>query len=161
MKRLIINILPLLGVALFWRVAHWLSPTIYMTVVGVILFVGLAILYVKQPLLRQTLKWAWLILLGAGLNFAAILGNGGMMPYPHIMSNAWWVWLGDWLPMGLFSPGDILMIIGFTGVAITLIHNEEKLSGLPKLPDSPQSLYAIGIQKDLGVEQVTKVTKVI
>ena len=129
MKALIINTLPILGIALVWRFAHWLSPSIYMTVVGIILFVGLAILYVKQPILRQTLKWAWLILLGAGLNFAAIIGNGGMMPYPHIMSSAWWVWLGDWLPMGVFSPGDILMIVGFLGVATTLIIMQYKQGG--------------------------------
>ncbi len=121
MRTFLIDALPLGGVAVLWRTAQWLSPSIYMAVVGIFLFIGLAVFYVQQfPMARHTLRWAWLIVAGAGMNFAAILANGGMMPYPHIMSSAWWVWLGDWLP-GMFSPGDVLMIIGFAGVAVKLI----------------------------------------
>jgi len=130
MRKLLVDLLPILGIAVLWRLAQWLAPSVYMAVVGIYLLIGLAMLYLNEmPMARQTLKWAWLIFLGAGLNFAAIIGNGGQMPYPHVMSSAWWVWLGDWLP-GMLSPGDVLMIIGFLGVAITLIVGQRKAETL-------------------------------
>lgn len=128
MKPLLANLLPLGAVALLWRIAQWLSPSIGMTVIGIFLFLGLAVFYAKQPVLRPTLKWAWLILAGGCLNFAAILANGGIMPYPHVMSAAWWVWLGDWIG-GLVSPGDILMTIGFVGIVAMLIRNRKQIVG--------------------------------
>ena len=126
MKELTPKILLVLLIAVFWRIAQCLWPGIGMTIAGITIFVGLAIFYAKQPILRPTLKLAWLVALGAGLNFAATLANGGMMPIPHIMSSAWWVWLGDWLP-GMVSPGDILMIVGFFGIAITVIRMQHKV----------------------------------
>ena len=90
------------------------------SIAGAILLVALAILYVKKPLWRPILNWAWLILAGAGLNLAAIIGNGGMMPYLHIMSKAWWVWLGDWI-CWIASPGDILIFIGGFGMIATFL----------------------------------------
>jgi hypothetical protein len=126
MRKLLTELLPLVGIALLWRVAQWLAPSTYMAIVGIYLLIALAMLYVqKMPMAKQTLKWASLIFLGGGLNLAATIGNGGMMPYPHVMSSAWWVWLGDWLP-GMFSPGDILVLTGFFGVAITLIVGQRK-----------------------------------
>jgi len=126
MRKLLIDLLPILGIALLWRLAQWLAPSVYMAIVGIYLLIGLAMLYIKEmPMAKQTLKWAWLIFFGAVLNFAAIIGNGGQMPYVHVLSRTWWAWLGDWLP-GMLSPGDILMIIGFLGVAITLIAAQRK-----------------------------------
>jgi len=126
MRKLLVDMLLILGIALFWRLAQWLAPSAYMAIVGIYLLIALAMFYIKEmPMVKQTLKWAWLIFLGAGLNFAAIIGNGGQMPYLHVMSSAWWVWLGDWLP-GMTSPGDILMIVGFLGTAITLIVGHRK-----------------------------------
>lgn len=127
MKGLIIKLLFVLGFALTWRLAQWLMPTVGMAIVGAALLVGLAILYVKHPIFKQTLSWAWLVALGAGLNFAAIIGNGGMMPYLDNLGRAWWTWLGDWLPLG-FSPGDIIMIVGFLGIAATLIIAHRRLA---------------------------------
>jgi len=130
LRRLLVGALPLGIAAILWRTASYLSPSIYMTVLGIFLFIALAVFYVKEmPMARQTLKWAWLILIGAGMNFAAILANGGTMPIPKVMSPFWWIWLGDWLPMG-FSPGDVLMIIGFIGVTVTLITTQRKKAAL-------------------------------
>lgn len=130
MKRLLATLLPLGLVALLWRVAHYMSPSIAMTVVGILLFIGLAIFYVKQlPELKPTRRWASLVFIGGCLNFAATLANGGQMPMPKIMSAAWWVWLGDWIG-GFASPGDILMLIGFIGIVASLIlsHQQCKLA---------------------------------
>ena len=126
MKSLLANLLPLAIAGLLWRIAQYLSPSIGMTVVGIFLFITLAVFYVKEIPVRQTLKWAWLILFGAGLNFAAIIGNHGQMPYPHVMSSAWWVWLGDWIG-GIISPGDILMAVGFCGIVATLLIKQREL----------------------------------
>lgn len=128
MKAILTDLLPLGAAALLWRIAQYLSPSIGMTVVGIFLFIALAVFYTKGvPPVRATRKWALLIFLGAGLNFAAIIGNNGMMPYPHIMSSAWWVWLGDWIA-GIISPGDILMVIGFFGIVATLLIGQRKVA---------------------------------
>lgn len=114
--------------ALAWRIVASLSPSIPLTVVGILLVIAITIFYVKQfPMARQTLTWAWLIPFGAGLNFAAMIGNGGMMPYVHVMSSAWWVWLGDWIG-GVTSPGDILVVIGIFGILIKLVLAQRTLA---------------------------------
>lgn len=92
---------------------------------GGLLTIGGTILYVKYPTKRYILKWSWLILAGTGLNLAAIIGNGGMMPYLHIMSRTWWVWLGDWIGW-VASPGDILIFIGGFGMVATFLISRRK-----------------------------------
>lgn len=145
MKSLLVDLLILGAAAFLWRIAQYLSPSIGMTVVGISLFIALAVFYLKEvPPIRTTRKWAAFIFVGASLNFAAIIGNGGMMPYPHIMSSAWWVWLGDWI-VGHISPGDILMVIGFCGVTASLVISQWSTGG---------KIQATGLTDETPQEQV-------
>ena len=125
------------GCACLWRSTLIIRPSVGLAVVGPILFVVVAIYYVKllkaTESLKQTGKWLGILLIGGTLNFAALLANGGSMPMAtaqaiHGIHNGgntfialyWWVCLGDWI-LGSISPGDILMVIGFLGIAGTLI----------------------------------------
>jgi hypothetical protein len=65
-----------------------------------------------------------LVILGAALNLAAIVANGGQMPSAHRgMTEATpLAWLADWielplLPRRQFSVGDLLLAVG-SGIAV-------------------------------------------
>ena len=108
---------------------------------------------------NRRLPWLWLVALGGGLNFAAIISNGGVMPaslnalrssgrlHDHAVafansaavSHAKLAWLGDvfavpkgWPFANVFSVGDVLLVVG----GAFLLHG---LAGsrLVRRPDTP------------------------
>lgn len=130
------------GGACLWRAAQTNWPTIELSYVGIVIFGALAFCYINilihTPKLHAISKWSMPILAGGFLNFAVIISNEGFMPSAsqetisglHCpMAGANLVWLSDWI-FGFVSPGDVLMIVGFLGVIITLAlkHRQRELT---------------------------------
>lgn len=127
-----------IGLGFLWRATQITWPGIPVTLIGLAIFAAMVIYFIKisqqSPQLRGTTRWVVLVLIGGCLNFTAILANHGYMPVipqaaiANIFQGGlstfyWYTYIGDWIG-GRMSPGDVLMIVGFLAVGLTIIRNQ-------------------------------------
>jgi len=132
-KRWAARAIALAGLAVLWRVAQTASPSIPMTVYGITVCTAASVALLRffnsVPGYRPILRWIAGGAVGALMNFAALLANGGYMPVAgrteisglHApMEGARLAILADWI-IGGISPGDVLLIACGVGIVVVLV----------------------------------------